>query len=299
MRKTLFVAGVTVVLLLATIGAASAITYGEPDDGEHPYVGMMLFYVPADDSWYSCTGSLLNPTTVLTAGHCTAGVGTDLEDLGPRGGYDMWISFDEQVDLTGWPTRAEVPDPAVRNPARLAWLNDSTTFIRGTAWPHPGYLNGGFPDTYDVGVIKLDRPAEVSSTAVLAEVGALDHLSTKRGQNKDVLFETAGYGIQEVKPEYMAEDWRFKATSAFVNLRSHLTDGFNLHTSNNPSAVQGRGGSCFGDSGGPVMFDNTNMIVAVVSFGMNYNCKGADYSYRVDTEDSQAFIDNPEHYGMP
>ncbi len=296
MRKLLFALGVTLVSLLATVGAASAITYGEPDAGEHPYVGMMLFYVPADDSWYSCTGSLLDSKTVLTAGHCAADVGTNLQAVGPRGGHDMWITFQEQVDMTGWPSRTEYPDPAVRNPLRLAWLNGNRDFVRGTAWPHPGYLNGGFPDTYDVGVMILDKPVKRFYTAELADIGALDIYSTARGFHKDVLFETAGYGIQEVKPDYIAEDWRYKATSMFVNTGSHLTDGYNLQTSNNASEAQGQGGSCFGDSGGPVMFNNTNVVVAVVSFGMNGNCKGADWSYRVDTADSQAFIADPVNY---
>jgi hypothetical protein len=299
MRKIMLPVGIALALLVATVVGVGAITYGEPDNGEHPYVGMMLFYVQPDDSWYSCTGALLDETTVLTAGHCTADVGTDLVYEGPRGGHDMWITFDEQVDLTGWPTRAEYPDPAERNSLRLEWLNANDRFIRGIALPHPGYLNGGFPDTYDVGVIQLDEPASGYGKAVLADIGVLDALSTKRGFSKDVLFETAGYGIQEVKPDYMSEDWRYKATSMFVNLRSHLTDGFNLHTSNNPSQAQGRGGSCFGDSGGPVMFDDTNKIVAVVSFGMNNNCKGADWSYRVDTADSQEFIGDPEGYTLP
>ncbi len=39
------------------------------------------------------------------------------------------------------------------------------------------------------------------------------------------------------------------------------------------------------------MFDNTNLVVAVVSFGLNYNCKGADYAYRVDIPDARDFID--------
>lgn len=292
MRKTLLILGLTLLLLVASVGVGYAITYGEPDDGEHPYVGMMLFYDAAYDGWFSCTGSLLDKNTVLTAGHCTVDVGTNLQDLGERrGGTDMWITFDEVVDLSGFPSRADYPDPAVLNPLRFEWLNSQRNFIRGTAWPHPDYNDfAEYPATYDVGIIELSRPAKVKGPyAVLPEVGVLDQYATERGQD-EVLFETAGYGTQEVVPFFMAEDARWKATSMLVNLRSNNTDGYNVHTSNNPSEVHGKGGSCFGDSGGPVMFNDTNVVVGIVSFGMNYNCKGADFAYRVDIQDTQDFI---------
>ncbi len=82
------------------------------------------------------------------------------------------------------------------------------------------------------------------------------------------------------------------ATSKLVNLRSALTKGYNLHTSNNPGKGHGTsGGACFGDSGGPVLYNDE--IVAVTSFGLNYNCKGADFAYRVDTDWAQAdFLDD-------
>jgi hypothetical protein len=274
-----------------SFGIAGAITYGEPDDGEHPYVGMMLFYVPADEGWYSCTGSLVDAGTVLTAGHCTAWIGTGLEEEGIEGGTDVFLNFSEEIDLSEWPSRADFPNADERNPARLKWLEDSPEWTRGTAWPHPEYDDfSQFPATYDVGIVELDEEVRLDSYAELPDVGILDYLSTKRGHSRDVLFETSGYGIQEVVPEFMSEDWRYKATSMFVNLRSHLTDGYNLHTSNNPSEARGKGGSCFGDSVGPVMFNDTSIVVAVVSFGMNNNCKGADFSYRVDTQDSINFI---------
>jgi hypothetical protein len=289
-------------LVLTVVSVAFAITYGEPDGGEHPYVGMMLFFDPYYNNgaggWFSCTGSLLDTSTVLTAGHCTAFVGEDLAQAGYDGGTDMWINFTEEIDLSDWPSRFDPyyeDHPDELNQDRWQWLIDSPDWIRGTAHPHPDYAQGGFPDTYDVGVIKLDEGFTPSGGpyqfATLADVGYLTGLETKRGLHKDdLIFETSGYGIQEVYPDYMAEDSRYKSTSSLVNLRSALTDGFNLHTSNNPSAANGKGGSCFGDSGGPVMINDTNVVVGVVSFGFNYNCKGADFAFRVDLANVQTWI---------
>jgi secreted trypsin-like serine protease len=53
----------------------------------------------------------------------------------------------------------------------------------------------------------------------------------------------------------------------------------------------GRGGTCSGDSGGPVFYPaSSNTIVAVTSFGLNSNCRGVDFAYRVDRSAVQAWI---------
>src|SRR5450756_1395990 len=81
-KLSLFVAIVGALVIAAPVGD---ITNGAADVGEHPYVGELLFYVPdATDSrfddpggWFTCSGTLLNSTIVVTAGHCTFGVGKD------------------------------------------------------------------------------------------------------------------------------------------------------------------------------------------------------------------------------
>jgi len=94
-----------------------------------------------------------------------------------------------------------------------------------------------------------------------------------------------------VKPFFRHYQERYTSTSKIVNLRSHLTDGYNIHTSNNPGKGQGTGGSCFGDSGGPILYEeDSNVVVGVVSFGLNDNCKGADFAYRTDIEEALDFI---------
>jgi hypothetical protein len=291
-RRT-FVAAATLVLLgLST--AAHAITFGSPDAGEHPYVGFMLFFDPTEPGWFSCSGDLLAPTVFLSAGHCTFAIGTDGQvTTGGSGGNDVWISFDESVDLADFPKSADFPnDTAGLYAARSAWLEANPNFARGTSYPHPLYDNfGEFPADHDVGVVVLDAPSDIATFASLAPVGTLDALAGRhgRGHNK-VIVETAGYGIQEVKPKSLELDQRFKSTSRIVNLRGALDGGFNVHTSNNPSASGGQGGTCFGDSGGGVYLNDTSSIVAVVSFGQNNNCKGADYQARTDISDTHDFL---------
>ena len=52
----------------------------------------------------------------------------------------------------------------------------------------------------------------------------------------------------------------------------------------------GRGGTCCGDSGGPVFGNNENIILGITSFGMNGNCKGEDWAHRADLDDAQNFV---------
>ena len=80
----------------------------------------------------------------------------------------------------------------------------------------------------------------------------------------EALIETVGYGIQSVEPKPKDVETRYKSTSRIVEVNGNIADGGNVHTLNNPSAVGGQGGSCFGDSGGPLFVNNTNEVVAVV-----------------------------------
>jgi hypothetical protein len=284
------VAAVVSILLVAA--PASAITYGELDNGEHPYVGFMIFYDPAAEGWFSCSGTLLDRDTFLTAGHCAWGVGTNGEvSPSTSGGNDVWVTFRDTDVLAGWPARADYPTEAALYAARSAWLNDRTNgYTRGIAIPHPDYDDfSGFPATFDVGVVQL-RTGRSGPYGALAPLGTAETLVSDAKNKNGALVETVGYGIQSVQPDPLNVDTRYKSTSRIVELTGNASEGGNLHTLNNPSAIGGQGGSCFGDSGGPVFVNDTNLVVAVVSWGNSSTCHGADYSWRVDTQDSYDFI---------
>jgi Trypsin len=269
LRRTL--ALVVLAAGLTTLGAspAGAITGNYQQDFAHSYVGLVAFYDAAGNFTHRCSGSLIAPSVFLTAGHCTDAT---------TGATQARIWFEQDAGV-GYDATTGTPAP-------------SGYPVSGGVTSHALYNYGfanfaGFPDTHDVGLVILDQPisqskyaSQFTSFPALAAPGSLDGLAKKRGQ-QDVMFTVSGYGLSLVNPvKLVSFRERLTATEKLNNLGSYLTDGFNIQTSASPGNE--RGGTCSGDSGGPLLYGSTNTIVAVNSFGLNANCRGNDFMYRVD-----------------
>jgi secreted trypsin-like serine protease len=159
-------------------------------------------------------------------------------------------------------------------------LRTPTGGVVGTPVPHPAFTDlSAPPNTSDVAVIQLSAPLNEARYAHLAPVAALDALDGAQ-------VTAVGYGVQAVKPKPLEEKTRFVANPTVTRLGGKLTAGWNVETSNDKK----NGGTCFGDSGGPLLLPGTDAVVAVISFGKNARCKGHDYGYRVDTTYAQPWI---------
>ena len=74
------------------------------------------------------------------------------------------------------------------------------------------------------------------------------------------------------------------------NLGNALVGDTYLQHSGESGSGNDTGGTSFGDSGGPVFLRGTNQIVALTSWGFNFQATGSGFAYRTDTVVAQEFI---------
>jgi Trypsin len=281
MKKLLLLVAACVAALTVLPGSARAITGNFVEDNEHPYVGLVAFYDAEGNFMWRCSGSLLTDRVFLTAGHCTD---QDAEESPVMA--RIWF----HQDVGGQYNPPDVPeDPRTGYPNRC--LPGDPLCAESTLLFDFGFDNfAGFPDIHDVGLIILpeDQAVELPEYGVLAPAGFLeDALAGPRG-HQDITFTLSGYGLSFSNPaKALSFRERLMAQAHLVNLnQSANTAGFNLQLSGDPGG--GRGGSCFGDSGGPIFYGgfNSNVIVGVTSWGFGFNrqtCGGVGFAFRTDT----------------
>ena len=266
--KTRTIALLTAALLAAFALPASGITNGQPDGDDHPYVGLAVFDVATPDGnvpSHRCSASLLTPTVVLTAGHCTDGTAA----------ARIW--FDEIVQ-----GNTEYP------------FSGSTSYD-GTPITNPDFAiaeGNGLPGFAfrDVGVIILSEPVPVevvSQYASLPSAGLVDTLANKTS------VDIVGYGVQEQivgggPPTWTGLRVRLQAESQLVSGHFVHSDEF-IKLAQNPGG--GSGGTCFGDSGGPDLLGGTDTVLSVNSYVTNTNCGGVGYGSRVDIPEVLEWIE--------
>lgn len=248
-------------LLFAFLTDALAITDGELDGRNHPFVGLMVAQDDQGKPLWRCSGTLISPKIFVTAGHCTEA---------PAAHVEIWFDNDVQSGIpdNGYPYEG---------------------VVSGIPYTHPNYEPDAFY-LYDLGVVVLHKPYRLKTYATLPNEDALDRLKP----SASTTFTAVGYGLQEAFPDAAA--WkennikvRMVAYPHLLQINTGFTGDGSLVLSNNTNT----GGTCFGDSGGPNFIGNSNVIGGVTSFGINGTCGGTGGVYRIDR-----FVDLDWLYGF-
>ena len=266
---------VLVALLLLPAVPALAIQNGSSDGDNHPFVCLVVFYDAAKTPLWRTSGELLSSTLVLTAGHGT--IGTAYASVwfwstipaSALGGYPYYGGTGSYTGLPYTiPSYKDVPTPGL-----------------------PGF------DYHDVGVVVLDNPVPMS---VVAEYGLLPSAGEVDTLQMKAPVDLVGYGVTSQLPgggvgPYDSWKWnrqRNYAPSAFIKSSDVLTAEYMKLTAN---PGQDKGGTTFGDSGGPILKAGSRTILAINAFVTNSNCNGVTYAQRIDIPDILAWINGPHN----
>ena len=243
------VPAIALALTTLTLAAlpARAVTDGVPDGDAHPFVGLIT------DGVELCSGALVAPTILLTAGHCTAAFAAKDAEIA--------VTFD--------------PEPS----------RDSA-FITGTPYTAPGFAPDSVPGlpgaaAQDVGVVVLDEPVSLDTYGSLPEADVDDALSAV-----DQSVTIVGYGVQEITRGGTQRGYGTRAAAMLAplpNLVALDAQYLALISSTGENA-----GACFGDSGGPVLLGGQT-VVAVVAAGEE-GCGGLSLATRLDTPEVLEFL---------
>ncbi|MFQ5878518.1 MAG: trypsin-like serine protease [Acidobacteriota bacterium] len=278
----------TIITLTGALALSAAparpITNGEPDGDRHPGVGVLYYRVVRPDfavNFRFCSGALIADDVFVSAAHCFGGSGFPL---------NLWISFDPVF------TQVESPNDPPADPLP----NEPRVRVRQVV-QHPAFSHGSpglDPSDTDVAVLLLDLSSAVGSLPApsrLPAAGFLDGLSGKHGLGGRT-FTAVGYGLADRivggGPPYFEDPLeRRVSVSEFLALGPAY-----LVLSMNPST--GDGGTCFGDSGGPNYFDDTDVIAGITITG-DAVCRATNVIYRLDTEEARSFLETIPQLDLP
>ena len=236
----------------------ASITDGSLDGNRHPAVVLIIMDIDGQPA-FRCSGTLIAPKLVVTAGHCAG-------EPGEFSGLRIFTESDVENGNNNYPF-------------------SGPHTVEATEWhSHPQYTNSAF-FLHDVGVVVLSRAVKLASNQY-GTLPSQDQLDALKPSSATV-FTAVGYGLQRVNPVFVQADLiRMYANPHLVQINSGFTGDFSLMLSNNAST----GGTCFGDSGGPNYLGNSNVIAGVTSFGLNGTCGGTGGVFRLDRRNVLDFV---------
>jgi hypothetical protein len=246
------VPSLALVCALALAGTAGAITGGQPDNGAHPMVGLVL--VPLGPGHTeACSGVLVAQNLLVTAAHCF-----------PNGPQHVVVSStDAPRTMDGFIPGFGVPDPQFAPPSH----DLAVVALR------PGILPAGYPSASLPALGLADQLGNhAEDTIVGYGVTGFTHLGDLTGANPG----------GPLVPDPALAFVRSQATTSILPSNDNLSSEF-------VKLSGGRVGTCFGDSGGPHFIRRSEVIVSVTSWG-DANCRALDQTQRIDVPGVRSFL---------
>jgi len=146
--------------LLATT-SAFGITGDWIEDSVHPYVGLVVFYNADGTVVQRCSGSLISPTKLVTAGACVDAAAVSARVYFQQG---AGANFDPNTGV----------DPVTGYPTTCAAGTLGTLCATSSSLHNYGFANfAGYPNTHDAGVVILDQPVALPKYGQLPTAGLL------------------------------------------------------------------------------------------------------------------------------
>ena len=229
----------TLVLGLAVAAPAQAVVGGsDASPGEYPYVAHIVI-----DRSFQCTGTLVTPTHVVTAAHCSS--------LVPGGVANVPLGQPGQL--------IEVSVGAHRTPSFSltgGYDSDGEEHVARSVTVSPGWAGLGSV-SHDVAVVELDS---ASAKAPVKIASAAERSLWAAGTSATI----AGFGVtesggdqpdvlQEARVPIVADSVAAEAYPYLVDGVDPLFGGFESRTQVAAGFPQGGVDTCQGDSGGPLL----------------------------------------------
>jgi secreted trypsin-like serine protease len=245
---------------LIAAAPAVAITDGTRDE-VHTNVGLVRFTLP--EGRFRCSGTLIAPTVVLTAGHCT------------EGATNVYVSFDTDLAL----------DPLAPGISSQERAKRAAHYITGTAHADPGWTGKlSLSQQHDQGVVVLDAPATTKWDITPAPLPPIGLLDSNQGELKNEIFTLVGYGVDIGDKKTQIVIGERRSTTSFLK---NVQDEVVVFQINDNDSKAG-GGSCFGDSGGPAFWGS--YVLGDASYVNSLSCNATGAYQRVDTTYSRNFL---------